>query len=57
MFITPPKDFRGRLLGGGAVPARVARCSVFFRIFLLFAHRVRFYEEKNTYRDILCFHR
>ena len=41
MSITPRKDFRGRPLGGGAMPARVARCFVFWRIFELFTHRER----------------
>ena len=48
MSITPRKDFQGRPLGGGAMPARVARCFVFWRMFELFAHRERVYEQKST---------
>ena len=44
MSITLRKDFQGRPLGGDAMPARVARCFVFWRIFELFAHRERVYE-------------
>ena len=51
MSITPRKDFRGRPLGGGAMPARVARCFVFWRIFELFTHRERVYEQKSTCRE------
>ena len=51
MSITPRKDFRGRPLGGGAMPARVARCFVFWRAFELFAHRERVYEQKSTVRE------
>ncbi len=44
MYITPRKDFRGRPLGGGATPARVAlwrpRYPFFKAIFTLFAHRM-----------------
>ena len=47
MSITPRKDFRGRPLGGGAMPARVARCFVFWRIFELFTHMERVYEQKS----------
>ena len=43
MSITPPKDFRGRPLGGRAAPARVALWrprNLFLAVFTLFAHRM-----------------
>ena len=51
LYIILTKDFQGIPLGGGAMPARVARCFVFWRIFELFTHRERVYEQKSTCRS------